>query len=216
MRHNNSNDLTKYIRKNFATEDELLKSIRQQCLELNRPINIDPEEGQLLSVLIKMKNIKNILEIGTFLGYSTIWQARALDENGTIHTVEQDLESFEMAKKNFKLSNVNNKIKQYLGRIQDIEDEFNNEIFDMIFIDANKNLYLEFLDIAERHITTGSIIVADNTLLSGAVYSEQLPDRVKQSTKNAMVEFNRRLADRQKYTSILLPSNDGFLIAVRN
>ena len=216
MRHNNNNDLTKYIRDNFATEDELLKSIRQQCLELNRPINIDPEEGQLLSVLIKMRNIKNILEIGTFLGYSTIWQARALDENGIIHTVEQDLESFEMAKKNFKLSSVNNKIKQYLGRIQDIENEFSNEIFDMVFIDANKNLYLEFLDIAERHIKTGSIIVADNTLLSGAVYSEQLPDRVRQSTKNAMVEFNRRLADGQKYTSILLPSNDGFLVAVRN
>ena len=215
MRHNNNNDLTKYIRENFAIEDELLKSIRQQCIKLNRPINIDPEEGQLLSVLIKMRNIKNILEIGTFLGYSTIWQARALDESGTIHTVEQDLESFEMAKKNFKMSNVNDKIKQYLGRIQDIENEFSNEIFDMVFIDANKNLYLEFLDIAERHTTAGSIIVADNTLLSGAVYSEQLPDRIKQSTKNAMVEFNRRLADEQKYISILLPSNDGFLVAVR-
>ena len=87
--------------------------------------------------------------------------------------------------------------------------------FDMVFIDADKKSYLTYLDWAEEHIRPGGLIVADDTLLKGAVYMDELPYRVRRSTKDSLVKFNQRLADPEKYTSILLPTDAGMTIAVK-
>ena len=213
MRNNINNPLLNYIRNTFIKEDNILLSIREKALELNRPITINPEDGKLLQLLIKMNNCKKILEIGTFLGYSTIWLARSKD-NIHIYTIEKDKDSYEEAENNFIKANVNDKITILKDKAENILDNLNEE-FDMVFIDAEKNHYLQYLDWAEKNIKKGGLIVADNTLLSGAVYMDELPYRIRESTKNSMVEFNKRLADKTKYTSILLTAEDGITIAIK-
>jgi predicted O-methyltransferase YrrM len=213
MRNLYLDDKIKYIRNLFTQEDELLIRIKRDELEVRRPININPEEGKLLQVLIKLGNYKKILEIGTFYGYSTIWLARIVG-NGKIYTIEKDSESVEKAKENFKLADLQEKIEIIEGRAEDILPKL-DEDFDMVFIDAEKIRYLEYLDWADKHIIKNGLIVADNTLLSGAVYSEELPFKIRKNTRRIIKEFNERIADKNKYLSIMLPAEDGFTIAVK-
>ena len=213
MRNNINNPLLKYIRDTFAKEDELLTNIRNKAIKANRPITINPEDGRLLQLLIKMNNVNKILEIGTFFGYSTIWLARS-KEDIHIYTIEKDKESYEEAENNFIKARVNNKITILKDKAENILQNL-NEKFDMVFIDAEKNHYLQYLDWAEKNIKKGGLIVADNTLLSGAVYMDELPYRIRESTKKNIIEFNKKLADKKKYTSILLPAEDGITIAIK-
>ncbi len=204
----------KYIRDTFIKEDDILKKIKEDARKINREININPEEGQLLQILIKLGNFKKIMEIGTFFGYSTIWLARATGKDAKIYTIERDKESIEKAKNNFKSAELEDKIVVLEGDAKDILRNLNEE-FDMIFIDAEKNHYLDYLDWAEKNLKHGGLLIADNTLLSGAVYSEELPYRIRKSTKESMEMFNKRLADDKKYLSILLPAEDGMTIALK-
>jgi predicted O-methyltransferase YrrM len=213
MRNLYSDDKIKYIRNLFAQEDDILLKIKRDELEVRRPININPEEGKLLQILIKLANCKKILEIGTFYGYSTIWLARII-EDGRVYTIEKDIESIEKAKENFKLANLQNKIEIIEGKAEDILPTLNEE-FDMVFIDAEKIRYLEYLDWADKHIIKNGLIVADNTLLSGSVYSDELPFKIRRNTRKIIKEFNERIADKNKYLSVMLPAEDGFTIAIK-
>lgn len=205
---------TKYIRELFALEDNFLKQIREDCENDNRPINISSDEGKLLQMLIKISKYKKIIEIGTFYGYSTIWMAKAIPDDGYIITIEKEEKSYNKAKYNFKTVNLEKNIKAINGDAIEILDNLDSE-FDMIFIDADKINYVNYLNWAEKHIRFGGLIVADNTLLSGAVYTNELPYRIRKTTKNIMKEFNLRLSNSKKYTSILLPSTDGITIALK-
>ncbi|MDR1498762.1 MAG: O-methyltransferase [Rickettsiales bacterium] len=213
MRSLHYDEKVEYIRRLFAGEDEVLHEIRKEGVAVNRPINIAPEDGKLLQLLIGIGKYKKILEIGTFYGYSTIWLARAVG-NGIVYTIEKDTNSIEKAKINFANANLQEKIKIIEGAAEDVLLTLDEE-FDMIFIDADKNHYLEYLDSIEKHLKVGGLMVADNTLLSGAVYSKELPYRIRQSTREKMQEFNRRLANDDRYLSILLPAEDGITIALR-
>ena len=205
-----------YIRNVFVEEDELLLKIKADAKAVNRPININPEDGKLLQILIKISGSKKILEIGTFYGYSTLWLARSLGDDGIIYTIEKDRESCLMAKQNFLEAKMDKKIMIVEARAEEIMPTWiGKEQFDMIFIDAEKNHYLDYLQSAEQLLKSGGLLVADNTLLSGAVYSEELPYRIRKGTRDVMVEFNRRLADKSKYTSILIPAEDGITVAVK-
>ena len=141
-------DKIKYIRNLFTEEDNILLQIKEDAKKVNRPININPEDGKLLELLIKISNSKKILEIGTFYGYSTIWLARSI-EDGIIYTIEKDKDSYEKAEQNFIKANVNDKIKILKGTAEEILPILNEE-FDLIFIDAEKNHYLQYLDFAEK------------------------------------------------------------------
>lgn len=214
MRNNNYLDKKiQYIRDVFANEDEILLNIRNEAKKINREITINPEEGKLLQLLINIGNYEKVLEIGTFLGYSTLWMARA-KENIKIYTIEKDLDIAEKTQKNFKSAHLENKIDILKGKAEDILLNFNEKI-DMVFIDAEKNHYLDYLDLTEKLVRKGGLVVADNSLLSGAVYEEELPYRIRESTKKSMELFNKRLADEDKYLSILLPAEDGLTVAMK-
>lgn len=214
MRNSNYlNDKIQYIRDVFVEEDKILLKIKEDARKLNREISINPEEGRLLQILIKLGNYKKILEIGTFLGYSTIWMART-GEGVKISTIEKDKNIAEMARENFKSANLSENINIINDTAENVLPSLDEE-FDMIFIDAEKNHYLQYLDWAEKYIRIGGLIVADNSLLSGAVYEKELPYRIRESTRESMKLFNKRLSDKEKYLSILLPAEDGMTIAVK-
>lgn len=212
-----------YIRDLFAKEDKFLKEFREKSIEFGRPISIGAEEGKFLQLLIKMNNIKNIVEIGTLTGYSALWMAEALPEDGKVYTIELDPTCIEIAKENFaKLpDNLRNKIEllegKALDKLKDLENSSarSKEGFDMIFIDADKNNYVNYLNWAEENIKKGGLIVGDNTFLFGAVYMDELPHRTRPATKKIMQEFNARLADTNKFDSIMLPTEEGMTVAIK-
>ena len=215
---NTSKSLT-YIRDLYANEDILLKNVRNQCLLNDRAITINPEEGKLIQTLIKLGNIKNILEIGTLYGYSTIWFARGIEGNGKIITIEKEPENAKIARENF------NKLENNLSSsIEIINGDANEEleklvqkqlIFDMVFIDADKSSYPNYLNFTDKLLKKGGLIVADNTFLSGAVYNDYLTNRIRFKAQKNMRLFNKMLADKTKYQSIMINTDEGLSIAVK-
>lgn len=215
---NTSKSLT-YIRDLYANEDILLKNVRNQCLLNDRAITINPEEGKLIQTLIKLGNIKNILEIGTLYGYSTIWFARGISNNGKIITIEKELENTKIARENF------NKLENNLSNnIEIINGDANEElkklvqkqlVFDMVFIDADKSSYPNYLNFTDKLLKKGGLIIADNTFLSGAVYNDYLTDRVRFKAQKNMRLFNKMLTNKIKYQSIMINTDEGLSIAIK-
>ena len=215
---NTSKSLT-YIRDLYANEDILLKNIRNQCLLNDRAITINPEEGKLIQTLIKLGNIKNILEIGTLYGYSTIWFARGISNNGKIITIEKEPENAKIARENF------NKLENNLSNnIEIINGDANEEleklvqkqlVFDMVFIDADKSSYPNYLNFTDKLLKKGGLIIADNTFLSGAVYNDYLTDRVRFKAQKNMRLFNKMLTNKIKYQSIMINTDEGLSIAIK-
>lgn len=212
---NNFNKKDLYIRNLFSKR---YKEIEEYCIfEKKQCIQITPEEGKLLSFLIKIHKVKNIVEVGTLYGYSSICMAQTLPEDGHIYTIESNSQHSEIAKKNFSTLDLNNKITLIEGNAL---EKLNNELsikapFDMIFIDADKSGYLQYLDWAELHIKQDGLIVADNTLLFDTVFLESAPERVSKQSWYAMRKFNDRLSNEEKYYSILIPTNEGMTVALK-
>lgn len=206
-----------YIRKLYAFEDSILRNIKDECLFNNRPIAINPEEGKILELLINICNIKTIIEVGMLFGYSTIWMARALPTDGKIYTIDREEYNIKLAKKNFdKLeNNLNKKIEILFGDAQNKLNELisKNIICDMIFIDADKINYLNYLELANKLVKKDGLIVADNTFLSGAVYLDYLPERVRITAQKNMRQFNKELSNTTKYRTIMLNTEEGFTIS---
>jgi predicted O-methyltransferase YrrM len=205
-----------YIRALFAAEDAALLDVVRRTETSTEPIQIAAEDGKLLQFLIKLSNAKNIVEIGTLAGYSALWMSRAVPKGGRIYTIERDDARFTLAEETLKkVKNVTLMHGDALGQLAALEDK---APFDMVFIDADKRQYLDYLDWAEKNIRKGGLIAADNTLLSGAVFlkeDEPLPARIRQSTNEIMKTFNARMADPKKYCSMLLPTTDGMTVAVK-
>jgi predicted O-methyltransferase YrrM len=203
-----------YIRDLYGSaEDELLESVRMQSAFAGFPITINPEEGQILSMLISVIGAKKVLELGTLFGYSTIWLARAIGDDGKITTIERDADECKIAERNFKsagLSNVNLICGDAIKELEKMD-----ELYDVFFIDADKNAYVEYLKFADKLVKKGGLIIADNTMLSGAVCVDYLPEKIRFSTQRNVREFNRLLADKNKYHSILLNNEEGMSIAVK-
>mgnify|MGYP003607309202 CR=1 FL=1 len=216
----NENSSLSYIRELFAIEDNLLKDIRNECLIDSKPITINPEDGKLIQLLIKTSKIKTIIEVGTLYGYSAIWFARALPSDGKIYTIEKEEYNSKIAKKYFdKLDEeTKNKIIQINGNAEsELEKLISKNITcDMIFIDADKSSYIKYLKLSDRLVKHGGLIVADNTLLSGGVYLNYLPERITVTAQNNMREFNRELSNKDKYCSTMLNTHEGLAIAYKH
>ena len=174
-------------------------------------IQITAIEGKILQLLIKMNDIKKVVEIGTLYGYSTMWIAKQLN-NEIVYTIEKNPENAKIAAKNFqKFDNIKLIIGDAEEKLVQLE---NNKPFDMIFIDANKSKYLHYLGWVEKNVKKDGIIVADNTLSFGdiKIYEEQHQGKKSWQIMNL---FNERLADSTKYDSIIIPTEKGLTIAIK-
>ena len=217
MRKQNPSPKIKYIQSLFASEDSILKKITHKLRKENRHIQISPEDARLLQFLVKLGNINTIVEIGTLDGYSGISMARELPSKGHIYTIEKDDRAVRNATKNFKEAGLEEKITILHGEALEMLEQITDKSpFDMVFIDADKALYSKYLDWAEKNIRKGGIIVGDNTFLFGQVYTKD-----KTKIKNidawlAMQNFNKRLANNNKYLSTMIPCEEGITIAIKN
>lgn len=210
-----------YISKLIAQETDALKHADQATADAGIPLmNVSPVQGKMLQVFARMCNAKNILELGTLGGYSTIWMANALPDGGKVTTLEVDPTYATVAQKNIEYAGVQDKVEIRVGKALDILPQLAGEglpPFDMIFIDADKPPYTEYFYWAIKLARPGSIIIADNVIRNAQVLDENHPDEKVQGVQR----LNSSLADNKAVTSIILQNvgskeYDGMVLAVVN
>ncbi len=216
MSRNTPTPEIEYIRNLYAEQDDLLISISAELEKRNMAIHIGAEEGRLLQLLIAIHSTKTIVEIGTLAGYSTIWMARALPENGHIYTINKDPAHVQMAEGFFAQCECRARITQLAGDAHDVLPTLaDKEPFDMIFIDADKISYPDYLDWAEKNIRKGGLIIADNTFLGGLATQSAPPKDYAPTTWQNIRIFNERLADKSKYNATIIPTREGLSVAIK-
>lgn len=205
-----------YIRKLYAPQDALLASIDEMLVKMDIHMHVGADEGKLLQMLITLHQARRIVEIGTLAGYSTIWMARAVPEDGHVYTINKEPEHIAMARHFFDQSDVKERITMLEGDAHELLPTLESQgPFDMVFIDADKISYNDYLNWAEKNIRPYGLIVADNTLLFDAVALDVPPASVAPATWQTMRTFNERLADPEKYFATMIPTAEGLSVAVK-
>jgi len=208
-----------YISNLMGYEDEALKAATRSLSEANMPaISISPNQGKLLQVFALLVNAKNILELGTLAGYSTIWMARALPKDGKLITLEADPKHAEVAKQNIARAGLAEQVNIRVGKALDILPQLQAEgagPFDMIFIDADKPPYAEYFQWALRLSRPGTLIVADNVIRDGKVLAEVPADEMVAGAQR----FNNVLGASEAVTATIvqmvgMKDHDGMALAV--
>lgn len=166
-------------------------------------------QGNLLSMLSHMVQPEQVLEIGTYTGYSAVCLAQGLKQNGQLHTIDINEELKEKVSSFFEEAGLNNKIKYYIGNALEIIPVL-KETFDLVFIDADKKNYTAYYDMVFDKVRKGGYIIADNVLWSGKVLSAV--EKMDADTKT-IDEFNKKIHADTRVEHMLLPVRDGLMIA---
>lgn len=213
MRETENSAKAKYLKELFNIENKSLEFAKEEANKIRPEMSISFLEGKILEVLLKMIKAKKVVEVGTFTGYSALWIARVLGENGKLWTLEHQAEHAKLAKE--ALSEFPN-CEVITGNALESLNVLKNEApFDAIFIDADKSGYMDYLRWAEEHIRKGGLIIGDNTYLFENVYLEQPDEDVGKKAWQVMREFNKTLSNTEKYTSIILPTTEGMTVSIK-
>ena len=200
-----------YVVNHSQKEPELLQQLNKETWQkvLNPRMLSGGYQGRILSMISKLIQPKNILEIGTYTGYSALCLAEGMQKNGTLFTIDKNVELEDFAKKYFEQSPYTTQIKQLVGNALDIIPTL-NEKFDLVFIDADKSNYNTYFKMIIGKMNSGGVILSDNVLWSGKVVEKiELNDK---DTK-ALVEYNELLNSDDRIETILLPIRDGLSIS---
>lgn len=202
--------LDKYILDHIDREDEVLKELdRETNLKVLGGRMISGHlQGQVLTMLSKMIQPKNILEIGTFTGYSAICLAKGLTKNGKLITIEINDELESIAAKYFEKAGLKDCIVQKVGSAAEIIPTLNHT-FDLVFIDADKREYIEYFELIFDKVQSGGYIIADNTLWSGKIL--KTPSADDHHTKG-IIDFNTFIKNNNQVEKVILPLRDGMTI----
>ena len=201
--------ILEYSEYNSLEEPSLLKELnRETHLKVLNPRMLSGAfQGRLISLISKLINPKKVLEIGTYTGYSALCIYEGLDEKGVIHTIDKNEELVEIQKKYFKKTGDVQKFIQYTGIALDIIPEI-NETFDLIFLDADKENYINYFNCIINKLNKSGVILADNVLWSGKVIDKNQQD----NTTNILRRFNDMVNNDSRVETILLPIRDGISI----
>lgn len=175
-------------------------------------INIGVTEGTLLAFLTKAFHVQSVLEIGTQYGYSTTWFLQNLSPSATIVSIEKNEEHFFKAKNNINDS----RCQLILGDAKKIlSEQLQSSAFDLVFIDANKKSYPNYLNYAKEHVNVGGLIVGDNSFLMNSVFAEPTDSKVDASLIEAMRLFNRELFSDSRFVSCIIPTTEGLTVGYK-
>jgi predicted O-methyltransferase YrrM len=208
-----------YINHLLAPEDISLKQTIRSIKEGGIPqISVSANQGKFLQVMALLSRANRILELGTLGGYSTIWMARALPENGKLISLELDKHHAEVAQKNIDNAGLTNKVEIKVGKASETLETMiteKEELFDMIFIDADKPPYAEYFGYALALSHPGTLIICDNVIREGKILEENSKD---ENVKGAR-RFNKMLSENDKVTATIIATvgakdYDGMAIAV--
>lgn len=201
-------DVFKYI-ENFSSERENFKELVDYA-ETNRVPIVSQDVARFIELLLKIINPKNILEIGSAIGYSSLIMSKASDAN--ILTIEKDEETFKVLKENLKKYDTDNKIKAInddaINALKSMDKE---EKFDFCFIDANKSQYEEYLNLVYDLTSDNALILIDNILFRGFVAKDEDNKRYRTIIKN-LKKFIEDVKSDKRFTASLLTVHDGLLL----
>lgn len=198
------------------TEPELLRQLREETAQIEYSVmQISPEQGQFMSFLIKLMGAKRAIEIGTFTGYSSICVADAMPADGRLICCDISPQWTQIAEKYWALAKLEDKIKLYSQpaeqTLQMLLDTGAEKTFDFVFIDADKQNYIKYYEMALRLLRKGGVIAVDNTLWSGAVAD---PENVEPGTR-AIRRFNEMIKVDTRVSQSLLPIGDGLTLILK-
>ena len=206
-----SQELEDYIEQHSEKEPALLAALNKETYQkilLPRMLS-GHFQGRVLSMLSKLIRPVNILEIGTYTGYSALCLCEGMQENGTLHTIDIKEELVDFQRKHFEKSPWGKQIFQYLGEAVDIIPTLQTK-FDLVFIDADKENYINYFELILPNMNKGGIILSDNVLWSGKVLEPVQPNDI--STKIIM-EYNKLLKEDPRVETVLLPIRDGLTVS---
>ena len=166
-------------------------------------------QGRILSMISKLIQPKYILEIGTYTGYSALCLAEGMKKDGFLHTIDINEELHDIQRKYFDKSGFGKQIIQHTGNAKDIIPKI-DLTFDLVFIDADKQNYCNYLELLLPKLKSGSVILSDNVLWSGKVLEPVSEDDI--DTK-ILVSYNKLLNEHPKLETVLLPIRDGLTIS---
>ena len=207
-------NLYDYLKKNSLREPEILKQLRHETHKLSSAsMQISPEQGQFMRLLIEILGAKKTLEIGTYTGYSALSVALSLPEEGQVITCDINPEWTRMAQRFWKLSEVGYKIQLKLAPALQTLDELLNEgcaeTFDFAFIDADKENYIAYYEKSLSLLRTGGLVAIDNTLWSGQVADLAIQD----SSTVAIRQLNSKILSDKRVSISMLSIGDGLTLA---
>lgn len=208
--------LLNYAEAHSSGEEEVLNAIFRQTYlkEINPRMLSGHLQGKLLQLLVNLSKPKNILEIGTFTGYSAISMALKLGEEGRVHTIEIDREFEDTLKENILNAGVQRKVELYFGNaLEIIPGILKNHKIDLVFMDADKTNYPNYYRLVKDHLPPGSLLIADNVLWSGKVLSEA--EISKDPDTSAIHTYNELIVSDDDFEVILLPLRDGISVAFK-
>ena len=202
--------LDDYILTHIEEEPDYLAKVNRNTWlkQINPRMCSGHLQGRVLSMLSKMIQPQNILEIGTFTGYSALCLAESLGENGCLDTIEVDDELEDFIRENLKMSPFEDKINLHIGDAVEIIPTL-GKTYDLVFIDAEKNQYLDYFEAVLPILRQGGFIIADNTLWNGKVVKE-VEHNDKQTIE--IIRFNDTIKADKRIEKVILPIRDGLTV----
>lgn len=206
-------ELSQYINDHFVVQDPALEQTLEDTPKKGLPaISVRPEEGRFLQVLVRASGAVRALEIGTLGGYSGIWIARGLAPGGRLITLEKEPYHAQVAQSHFAQAEVADRVEIRVGDAHEtLEKLAQEQPFDFVFIDAEKDGYLDYLDWALDHIRIGGVIAAHNAFRNGDILDAHSQDERTQ----AIQAFNKSVAHNPRLLSTIYPAGDGTVVAVK-
>lgn len=217
MPRTHKNKKTLYLDKVFGQEDNFLKNIKKSAKDEGvERMQISAHEGRILQFLVQLSKAKKVVEIGTLYAYSTLHIARALPEGGRVFTLDISSERHKKSQQILKTSKDGKKIKWMTGpALNSLKLIEKSAPFDMLFIDADKEAYMKYLQWGEKHLKPRGLLVADNTFLFGAVYGSPDFRSPRDKTTETMKKFNRRISHSVHWEGALIPTEEGLSVAIK-
>ncbi len=200
-----------YVTDTFVQEDAVLQSIQSEATRNDLPaISVRAFEGRLLQMLVHIAGARQIVEIGTLAGYSAVWLARALPANGKLYTIEKSSKHAAVARNNFERAGLQSRVELLEGDAQELLKKLSaRNPFDMVFIDADRPHYQDYLNWAAENLRPGGLVAAHNAFRSGRVLTpENEDDRFVQA-------FNADLAKDHRFEAFVVAVGDGLAVGVR-
>lgn len=199
--------LEEYILKHSDEEGELLERLNRDAhVNLLRPRMLSGHlQGRILKMCCRMMRPRRVLEIGTYTGYATLCLAEGMDEGGVVDTIEVNDEMEDFIRRYLSQSPHGEKVRLHIGDAMEIIPQL-NEVYDLVFIDADKRLYAAYYDLVFPLVRPGGLLLADNTLWDGKVL-ENIPLSDKQSA--GIITFNEKIKEDDRVEKVILPLRDG-------
>jgi predicted O-methyltransferase YrrM len=203
-------DIDQYTVKHSSAEPELLQKLnRETHQKILQPRMLSGHyQGRVLSMITKLINPKNILELGTYTGYSALCMAEGMQADGVLHTIDKNEELFDFQRKYFDKSSWAKQIIQHLGEAKQIIPRLDLN-FDLVFLDADKSNYLTYFELIVPKLNSGGVILTDNVLWSGKVTKALNPN---DEDTRVLLAYNKKVNEDPRVESVMLPIRDGLTI----